>query len=132
MLDDRNVEPYPYLDEVAVWKAVDNKTGWNAILGDKRGTDDVKPSAAPARLIDAKGLPPTYIDCGELDIFRDEDIEYAKKFAQAGISVELHIYPGCLHGFEAIAPFADVSQRALQNRYRAIASITSTAEEQKA
>jgi acetyl esterase/lipase len=131
MLDDRNVDPDPFLDEIALWKAVDNKTGWDAILGDQRGKDDVKPSAAPARLKDAKGLPPTYIDCGELDIFRDEDIDYAKKFAQAGVSLELHIYPGCVHAFEAVAPFADVSQRAMQNRYRAIGSITSTKEEKK-
>jgi acetyl esterase/lipase len=131
MLDDRNTTPDPFIDEVASWKAVDNQTGWEAILGDKCGKDGVKPSAAPARMTNAKGQPPAFIDCGELDIFRDEDIDYAKKFMQAGVSCELHIYPGVIHGFDAFAPHADVSQRAFQNRYQAIRSILPTDDKQK-
>ena len=126
MLDDRKVEADPNLDGFATWKAVDNKTGWGAILGDKRGTADVTPSAAPARMTDTTGQPPAFIDCGELDIFRDENIEYAMKLARGGISSELHIYPGVMHGFDAIAPHADVSQRAFQNRYQAMRGILPT------
>jgi acetyl esterase/lipase len=123
MLDDRNVNADPMIEDVASWKSGDNRTGWDAILGSNRGKSDVKPSAAPARMIDATGLPSTFIDVGELDIFRDEDIDYAKKLVQAGISCELHVYPGCIHGFELMAPQANVSQRALQNRYQAIRTI---------
>lgn len=75
MLDDGNVNPDPNLEEVATWKAGDNKIGWDALLGENRGKPDVKPSAAPARLTDATGLPRTFTDCGALDIFRDEDID---------------------------------------------------------
>jgi acetyl esterase/lipase len=131
MLDDRNVHPDPAINHIAVWKADDNRTGWDALLGSKRGKADVKPSAAPARMTNATGLPPTFIDCGELDIFRDEDIDYAKKIMQAGISCELHIYPGCIHGFEFIAPQANVSQRAVQNRYQAVRSIQPVGDKQK-
>lgn len=128
MLDSKNVEPDPMLDEMASWKAGDNKTGWQAILGDSFGKAGVKPSAVPAVMTDAKGQPPAFIDCGELDLFRDEDIDYAKKIVQAGISCELHIYPGVIHGFDVFAPHADVSQRAFQNRYQAIRTISPTAE----
>lgn len=128
MLDSKNVEPDPMLDEMASWKAGDNKTGWQAILGDSFGKNGVKPSAVPAVMTDAKGQPPAFIDCGELDLFRDEDIDYAKKIVQAGISCELHIYPGVIHGFDVFAPHADVSQRAFQNRYQAIRTISPTAE----
>ncbi|KIW09098.1 uncharacterized protein PV09_00043 [Verruconis gallopava] len=125
MLDDRNVDPDPAIDDIAVWKADDNRTGWDGILGSSRGAADLKPSAAPARMTieQAAKLPATYIDCGDMDIFRDEDIDYAKKLVQAGVSCELHIYPGCTHGFELTAPQANVSQRAFQNRFQAIRTI---------
>ena len=123
MLDDRNTKPIQYIEEIATWKSGDNETGWKAILGDKCGASDIKPSAAPARMTDVTGQPPAYIDTGELDIFRDEDIDYAKKLVQGGVSCELHIYPGCVHGFEVAAPTAQVTQKAMQNRYDAIRSI---------
>ena len=126
MLDDRNTSPIQYVDEIATWRAGDNQTGWQAVLGSLYGSADVKPSAAPARMTSVKGQPPAYIDTGELDIFRDEDIEYAKKLVQGGVSCELHVYPGCVHGFEVAAPHAQVSQKAMQNRYDAIRSIAPT------
>ncbi len=33
---------------------------------------------------DVSGLPDTYIDVGDLDIFRDEDIAYARRLSDAG------------------------------------------------
>jgi acetyl esterase/lipase len=127
MLDDRNITPLPYLDEVATWKAADNQTGWEALLGkDSASKSDIKPSQAPARMTDATGQPPAFIDCGELDIFRDEDIEYAKKLAQAGISCDLHIYSGVVHAFDVFAPQADVVQRAMAARYEALRRIFPT------
>ena len=50
----------------------------------RSATDAVPPSAAPARADDVSGLPPTYIDTGDLDIFRDEGIEYARRIAATG------------------------------------------------
>jgi acetyl esterase/lipase len=123
MLDDRNIVDDPALQSMATWSASANETGWTSLLGWERGAANVVPSAAPGRLIDATGLPPLYIDTGNLDIFRDEDIEYARKFIKAGIDVELHVYPGCLHGFELFAPDIGISQRAFANRYHAIKSI---------
>ena len=66
---------------------------------------------APARADDVSGLPPTYVDTGDLDIFRDEDIEYARRIAATGTTVELHVHPGCPHGFDRI-PGLPVGQRA--------------------
>lgn len=62
----------------------------------------VPPHHAAARMTveQAKGLPPAYIDVGELDIFRDEDFEYAMKLGKAGVSCELHLLPGAPHAFE--------------------------------
>ena len=56
------------------------------MLGEQLGTGDVSPVAAPARLANYAGLPPVYIDVGDLDIFRDEDIAYAQNLARAASS----------------------------------------------
>ncbi|MCH9732382.1 MAG: alpha/beta hydrolase [Actinomycetia bacterium] len=116
MLDDRTSVPDPQLVPFLTWTYDDNVTGWRALLG--ASADDVSPYAAPARATDLSGLPSTYIDAGELDIFRNEDISYARRLADAGISTELHLYPGCPHAFEGLAPNAPVSQRAVANRVR--------------
>ncbi len=103
MLDDRPATPDPQLLPFLTWTYDDNVTGWGALLGEGAGTDAVSPYAAPARADDLAGLPDTYIDVGDLDIFRDEDITYARRLADAGVPTELHVYPGCPHAFEALA-----------------------------
>ena len=62
------------------------------MLGDTAGTDAVSPYAAPARAADLTGLPDTYIDIGDLDIFRDEDLTYARRLSDAGVPTELHLH----------------------------------------
>jgi acetyl esterase/lipase len=79
MLDDRTTTPDPALDGLVTWQYSDNATGWPALLGDACGGADVPAYAAPARLTDATGLPPLYMEALALDIFRDEDIEYARR-----------------------------------------------------
>jgi acetyl esterase/lipase len=123
MLDDRNTTRDPHIGDFAVWNSVMNKLGWSSILGDQFQAPVVKPSASPARMEDATGLPPAYIETGELDIFRNEDILYAAKLGQAGISTELHVHPGCPHAFEVVAPTSDVSLRAYADRKRVLQSI---------
>jgi acetyl esterase/lipase len=117
MLDDRNTDPDPSLAETAPWSYDDNWTAWAAVLGDLRG-DEVPSVVAPARLEDAQGLAPAYIEVGDLDIFRDESIAYAGKLASAGVPVELHVHRGVPHGFDRLAPHAEVSQRAFADRVR--------------
>ena len=55
------------------------------ILGDRVGTDAVDHYAAPARATDLSGLPPAFIQVGELETFRDEDIDYAARLLRAGV-----------------------------------------------
>ena len=74
------------------------------------GSAPASPYAAPARAADLSGLPPAYIATAEFDPNRDEAIGYAQRLLQAGVSVELHQWPGTFHGSQAIVS-ADVSQR---------------------
>lgn len=94
MLDDRTPAPDPHIAPYLVWSYDDSRTAWPALLGDSAGGPDVPPTAAPARLKDATGLPAANIDVGQLDVFRDEDTAYATKHSRAGVPVEFHLHPG--------------------------------------
>jgi acetyl esterase len=75
--------------------------------------------AAPARAADLTGLPPSYVAVCEFDPLRDEGIEYARRLVQAGVPVELHLYPGTFHGSSRITSAA-VSQRMSRDSLEAI------------
>ncbi|MEV7554359.1 alpha/beta hydrolase [Amycolatopsis sp. NPDC089917] len=80
---------------------------WRHYLGDRPAPS---PYAAPSRATDLSGLPPAYVAAAELCPNRDEDIEYAVRLLRAGVSVELHHWPGTFHGSQAILS-AEVSRR---------------------
>jgi acetyl esterase/lipase len=123
MLDDRNTTPDPLLVPYAGWSYDDNYTGWHALLGDSIGTAEVPAEAAPARATDLSGLPDAYIEVGELDIFRDECIRYSQRLVASGTSSELHVHPGCPHGFDRISRGVGVAERARQDRLRVMKQI---------
>ncbi|WP_459651130.1 alpha/beta hydrolase [Kitasatospora sp. Ki12] len=105
MLDDRNRTASSHeITDIGIWDRSTNLLAWQAILGERAGTDDVCPYAAPARAADLGSLPPTFITVGDLDCFRDEDLEYAARLRAQGVPVELHLYPGAYHAFDLIAP----------------------------
>lgn len=97
----RHFTDTPWIDRDTV------AAGWRHYLGSTPGT----PYAAPARATDLSGLPPAYLAAAEFDPNRDEDILYALRLLQAGVSVELHQWPGTFHGSQAVP--AEVSQRQL-------------------
>ena len=100
MLDDRTCaasDPHPYCGQF-VWSPDKNRFGWRSLLGVEPGGPDVPDSAAPARAADLTDLPPTFIAVGALDLFLEEDLEFARRLARAGVAVELHVTPGAYHG----------------------------------
>lgn len=104
MIDDRTctAEPHPYAGEF-VFTPNSNRFGWSALLGCAPGAEGVSPYAAAARAEDLTGLPSTYIAVGALDLFIEENLEYARRLIRAGAPTELHIYPGAYHGFDAVS-----------------------------
>lgn len=103
MLDDRTCtrsDPNPYTGEF-VWTRAHNHFGWRSLLGHEPGVPAVSPYAAAARAKDLAGLPPAFISVGALDLFFDESLEYAQRLVRAGVSTELHVYPGAFHGSDA-------------------------------
>ncbi|APU19087.1 alpha/beta hydrolase [Actinoalloteichus sp. GBA129-24] len=122
-LDDRTVTPDPTLTEHVVWSYEGNRTAWTALLGTARGTDAVPAAAAPARTTDFSGLPPTYLEVGQLDILRDETLDYARRLYQAAVPCELHVRPSAVHGFDWIDPATEIAQQAMRDRIRMINSL---------
>jgi len=117
MLDDRNETlSSRQIRGIGVWDRASNAAGWSALLGDRRGTDAVSAYSAPARATDLAGLPPTYIDCGSAEVFRDEAVAYAGAIWAAGGSADLHVWAGGFHGFDGIAPQATISAEARASR----------------
>lgn len=111
MLDDRNnTVSAQQMEGIDTWDRSRNEVGWTALLGSQKGTPDVSPYAAPARATDLSGLPPTFLDVGSAETFRDEVVDFASKIWKSGGQAELHVWPGGFHGYELLAPGASISR----------------------
>ena len=102
MLDPRSAHDgvaSPVLGEY-VWTRANNSFAWSAYLG---GADPAA-GPAPALASSVEGLPPTFILAGALDLFLDEDLDYARRLAAAGVPLELHVIAGAYHGFDMAGP----------------------------
>ena len=105
MLDDRTGSSRPAPAHVGqiIWTAGSNRFGWASLLGRKPGGSSAPAGAVPARVQNLAGLPPAFIGVGAIDLFVDEDIEYARRLIVAGVATELQVVPGAFHGFDGIA-----------------------------
>jgi acetyl esterase/lipase len=105
MLDDRNETPSSHeITELGIWDRRENQLAWSAVLGDRVGAASLDPYCAPGRATDLSGMPDTFIAVGQLDVFRDENIDFARKLIAAGVAVDLHLYAHALHAWDRFAP----------------------------
>jgi acetyl esterase/lipase len=108
MLDDRNeTASSQEITDIGIWDRAGNIEAWGWYLGGAEADQ----YAAPARADDLSGLPPTFIDVGTVDLFRDEDVAFAQRLMQAGVPTEFHTSVGSYHASETFAPDAPLSQR---------------------
>jgi acetyl esterase/lipase len=88
-----------------LWTRASNRFGWSSYLG------DADPNVAvPARHDELSGLPAAWIGVGTVDLFHDEDLDYADRLRAAGVPCDVEVIPGAFHGFDGIAAKAPVSQ----------------------
>jgi acetyl esterase/lipase len=111
VLDDRCDTPSMVSShDTYIWTYQNSLDMWNHYIGKDRSS--VSPYASPARSMYLDGLPPAYISTCEHDPLRDEAIMYAMKLMEAGVPVELHNYPGTVHGFDYLM-VSEISTRAV-------------------
>jgi acetyl esterase/lipase len=89
-----------------IWTRTSNDFAWSAYLSGGVPDPVTIASLAP----DVSSLPQTFIAVGELDLFVHDDLAYAIRLLVAGCSVEAHLYPGAIHGFDRMVD-APISQR---------------------
>lgn len=94
--------------DTPMWSRPNAEKSWRMYLGELEGP--VPAYASPAVATDLAGLPPAYVTTMEFDPLRDEGITYALRLLEAGVSVELHSFPGTFHG-SSLMPTAEVSRR---------------------
>lgn len=106
-LDDRLDTPSMRAFETTpMWSRRQAELSWRYYLGGR----DADAYAAPARAEDLAGLPPAYVVTCELDPLRDEGLTYAMRLLAAGVSVELHSFPGTVHGSQLVRDAAVVKR----------------------
>lgn len=112
MLDDRHAADnydHPFAGEY-VWRKEYNHFGWSALLGHAPGAGGVSPYASASRAESLARSPPTFINVGAIDLFVEENIEYARRLIREGVATELHVYPGACHAFQGVAPGSAVAK----------------------
>lgn len=111
MIDDRMKTESAKENNAPIWNSNSNKWAWKLYLGELYGKE-VPAYAAPARATDYHLLPPTVTFVGDIEPFRDETLQYVQHLREAGVPVDFEMYKGAYHGFDIIAPKADISQKA--------------------
>ena len=115
MLDDRTVLRRDSAGRGRlVWTPRSNAFAWTSLLGSRPGDADPRPYAVPAGRKDLSGLPPAWIGVGDLDLFHDEDLEYARRLREAGVAVDVVVEPGMYHAAEIELHATVASMRAFQ------------------
>lgn len=113
MLDDRTGSSRRVPAHIGnyIWTAGSNRFGWESFLGRKPGGASAPPGAVPARLQNLARLPPAFIGVGAIDLFVDEDIEYARRLIAAGVATDLQVVAGAFHGFDGIARDTSIARQ---------------------
>ena len=107
MLDDRTVLRRDHKGRGKLaWTPRSNRFAWTSYLGHSPKAIENRPYAAAARREDLSGLPPAWIGVGDLDLFHDENIDYARRLREAGVACELSIEPRMQHGADVGMPTA--------------------------
>jgi acetyl esterase/lipase len=102
MLDDRTGstrDANSYAGEFILTREA-TRNAWEMYLNHEPGGATTSGYAAAARAQDLTGLPRAHISVGSLDLFVDDNIEYARRLIGSGVPTELHVYPGGVHAFD--------------------------------
>ncbi|MFZ2529831.1 MAG: alpha/beta hydrolase [Rhodococcus sp. (in: high G+C Gram-positive bacteria)] len=120
MLDDREHGSVRALEGGAghwgLWQLEAERHAWRAYLG---GLGDTTPpaTATPGRATpgELRSVAPAFIGIGDVDALLDSNLRYAAQLSRAGVPVELHVYPGVIHGGFVARPRTRQTRRFLDD-----------------
>ena len=110
MLDDRDTDSSRDNHGIS-WNTKRNHAAWKLYLSGVDG--EPPPFAVPARQTDYAGLPPCYSFVGDREPFYCETLAYAEALRQAGVPVQVDVYPSGFHAFDMLLPFRKISRQAI-------------------
>ena len=105
-----------------IWPHETNVFAWDKFRGKKKVADMNSKELSyysPNFAKNFKNLPPAIIYVGDMDLFVNEDIDYANKLIKNGISTELHVVPGLTHAFDLANPKGDLTKDFWKSIYNA-------------
>ncbi|AHG39687.1 lipase [Pseudomonas syringae CC1557] len=91
------------------WSREANQFCWECLQGSYSPSDEKAFYFSPALAVRLQGLPPSFICVGALDLFLEEDVNFALNLSRSGVATEMHVYPGVPHMFD-LGP-GDVTDR---------------------
>lgn len=102
MLDERTVLRDAGTRGELIWTPANNVAAWEWYLGHPVRQFGSRPYTSAARRHDLTGLPPAWIGVGDIDLFHDEDLDYARRLTEAGVPVQVLVVPGMAHGMDML------------------------------
>jgi acetyl esterase len=78
------------------------------------GAAQRSPDVSPLRAADLSRMPPTLMLLAECDPLTDEATDYADRLREAGVEVEVSVWPGMMHGFLRFRAGVDAAHEALE------------------
>lgn len=117
MLDDRTCvdNALSKVPPHMVWNNKSNKYAWSSYLGKKYspGDEQLPNYASASRRINLSNLPPAFVLVGDMDLFHQECVEYARRLREDGVQVELMSVKGGFHGMISFANMAPLDKEPL-------------------
>lgn len=94
---------------------------WMHYLGDADPTAPGLRYAVPALSGDLSGVAPAHLTIAEHDVLRDEALDYARRLEESGVTTEVDLVVGGVHGFDGLLPDSRIARTAVARQISAIA-----------
>ncbi|WPO84166.1 alpha/beta hydrolase [Chryseobacterium sp. JJR-5R] len=111
-----------------IWLPEFNQLAWQMLKGGKEIPAEEMPYYSASMATDLSGLPRTFITVGSLDLFVNEDIDYANRLISSGVQTDLLVLNGVPHGIENNSPSSPEAKRYIETRTQIITTIFSAIE----
>lgn len=119
---DQSLYSNPFAGEF-IWLPKFNQTGWQMLKGNQEISDKEMPYYSASMADNLTKLPRTFIAVGSLDLFVNENIDYANRLITSGVPTDLLVLNGVPHGIDIISPNSPEAKRYVDARTQIIATM---------